>query len=108
MLASALYVMWVSTRTEVNGWEWTFIRAGFTIYSGWVTTATILNFTATLLHFGFSELSWLSEEYISIGIIYIAAVIYNVASYIELNPLFGAVFIWVIVAVRDDVIKENS
>ena len=34
--------------------------------------------------------------------------IYNVASYIELNPLFGAVFIWVIVAVRDDVIKENS
>jgi hypothetical protein len=96
MLVSAIYMMMESTRTEVNGWEWAFIRAGMTIYSGFLTTATILNFTVTLKFFGISEFSWISEEQITIVMLYIAFVIYNVASYVELNPLFGAVFLWTV------------
>ena len=107
MLGTALYMMMVSTRFEVNGWEWTFIRAGLSIYSGWLTTATILNFTATLKFFGFSGFTWLSEELITILILYTASLIYNLAAYIELNPLYGSVFIWVLIAIRVEVLSER-
>lgn len=107
MLASALYMMYVSNRMEVNGTEWVFIRGGLSIYCGWLTAATILNFTATLKHFGFDGFSWYSEEAITITILYIAALIYNLTSYIELNPLYGAVFIWVVVAIRNEIINSR-
>ena len=32
-----------------------------------------------------------------------ALAIYNLASYIELNPLYGSVFIWVVVAIRSNI-----
>jgi hypothetical protein len=107
MTASAAYMMFVSVREQVNGWEMAFIRGGLTIYTGWLTSATILNFTAMLKDtFGFSEFEWYSEENITITILYVAFFIYELASYTELNPLYGAVYIWVAVAVRDNIIKE--
>ena len=107
MLVTAIYMMMVSTRAEVNGWEWTFIRAGLSIYTGWLTTATILNFTATLKFFGFEGFTWFSEELITIVILYTASLIYNLASYIELNPLYGSVFIWVLIAIRNESLNER-
>ena len=110
MLASSLAMMVISTRMEVNGWEWTFIRGGFSVYSGWLTAATILNITAILSYFGFEGFNWFSEEAITITILYVAGLIYNLASFIEFNPLYGAVlavFIWVVVAIRYDVITER-
>ena len=107
MLASALFAMVMSLRMQVNGWEWSFIRGGFSLYSGWLTAATILNITAMLTFFGFTGFDWYSEEAITITILYVAGLIYNLASYIELNPLYGAVFVWVVVAIRYDVITER-
>ena len=106
MTASAVYMMMQSTRMEVNGWEWAFIRAGLSIYTGWLTSATILNFTATLKEFGFSGFDWYSEEAITITILWIAFLIYTLASLFELNPLYGGVFVWVAVAIRNEIINE--
>ena len=107
MTASAVYMMMQSTRAEVNGWEWTFIRGGLSIYTGWLTAATILNFTAMLVDtFSFKEFSWFSEEQITITVLYVAFIIYNSASYFELNPLYGSVFIWVMGAIRNNVIND--
>lgn len=107
MIGSALFMEVVSMRMEVNGWEWVFIRGGISIYCGWLTAATILNFTATLKHYGFEGFDWYSEEAITITILYIAWFIYTLASYVELNPLYGAVFMWVCLAIRSEIIAER-
>lgn len=108
ILGSALAIMVMSLRMKVNGWEWTFIRGGFSLYSGWLTIATILNLTAMLTFFGFRGFDWYSEEAMTITMLYIAGFIYNLASYIELNPLYGAVFVWVCLAIRSDIITDNK
>jgi hypothetical protein len=61
MLATNVYIMMVSTRTNVNVTEWIGLRAGFGIYSGWVTAATILNATFLLKYFDYTEV-WSQAE----------------------------------------------
>ena len=55
MLATNIYIMMVSDRTTVNVTEWIGLRGGFSIYSGWVTAATILNATFLLKFFGVED-----------------------------------------------------
>ena len=55
LLASTVYMMMLSTRTSVNIWEWMFIRGGMSIYSGWLTAATILTATTTLQSLGMMD-----------------------------------------------------
>ena len=106
MLATAVYMMMVSTRQVVNWWEAVFIRGGMTIYSGWLTTATILNIVIALKFLGVKDPDIpITEEITSIILLYVAAIIYNLASYIELNPLYGAVFIWVVYAIRNEILE---
>ena len=109
MLATNSYMMAASLREKTNYWEWVGLRAGMTIYSGWVTAATILNATFMLKRFGVADpnISFLNEEQWTVIILYIALVIYNLAASIEINPLFGSVFIWVITAIIAN-IKEKG
>lgn len=109
MLATNIYIMMVSDRTSVNVTEWISLRGGFSIYSGWVTAATILNFTFMLKQFGVADpdIPWVDEEQITIGILFVALAIYNLASYIELNPLYGTVFIWVVMAIRSNIVNYH-
>lgn len=109
ILITNLYIMMVSTRNEANWIEWIAIRAGFSIYSGWVTAATILNVTYMLKSWGLSnaKIDWLDEEITTIVIVWIAWLIYSVASLVERNPMFGAVFIWVITAIRNNAIEKE-
>lgn len=93
----------ISTRAKVNTCEWISIRCGFTIYAAWVTTATILNITHMLKSFGVED-----GETLSIIILWIALVIYNVVTCIERNPLFGGVFIWVINAIHYNIVNKKS
>ena len=110
ILGTNLYMMMMSTRNETNWIEWILIRGGFSIYSGWVTAATILNVTYMLKSWGLNEtdVDWLDEEITTVVILWIAFAIYNLATYIERNPLYGAVFIWVITAIRNNVIEKGS
>ena len=89
-----------ATRAKVNAVEFISLRLGLSIYSGWVTAATILNATFTLKSFGMKdpELGSFDEEKWSILVLYVALVIYNIASWREKNPVFGCVFIWVLQA----------
>ena len=100
MTVSAVYMMMQTTRSEVNGAEWTFLRGGMSIYAGWMTAATIVSIPGALKFFGFSGFSWYSEEQITITVLYVALVIFSLASWLELNPLYGAIFLWVTIAIR--------
>ena len=112
MLATKIYIMMVSDRTSVNVTEWIGLRGGFSIYSGWVTAATILNATFLLKFFGVEDpegvfWSLINEEQATIIILYVATFIYNLASYTEMNPLYGSVFIWVVTAIRSNIVNNK-
>jgi len=96
MVITQIYMMQKSTRAKINTIEFISIRCGITIYTGWVTAATILGVTYVLQCFGMdtNESTW------AVNILYIALFIYVLASFMERNPLYGAVYIWVLIAIN--------
>lgn len=78
--------------------ELIFLRGAFSIYMGWVTAATILNIAFALKSWG---MSGDYEVKVSVAILVVAEVIYCLFSFVENNPLFGAVYIWVLFAIKD-------
>ena len=108
IISTAVYMMMKTTRAKLNAWEFVSLRLGISIYSGWLTAATILNVTYMLKCFGVKdpELGSFGEEGWTILILYVAFLIYNVVSYVEKNPVYGSVFIWVIFAIINN-LKEN-
>jgi hypothetical protein len=101
MLVSQFYIMRKSCEVKVNIVEFVAIRIGFTLYTGWVTAATILGVTYFLLSLGmknpnagFDESTW------SVIILWVALMIYVAASIYERNPLYAAVYIWVVFAIK--------
>lgn len=92
--------MKLSLRNKVNWIEWIGLRAGFSLYSGWVTAASIVNVSIYLRSVGLKEPDIaISEETASIIIVWVAYAIYNAVIYYEKNPLFGLVLSWVAVAI---------
>jgi len=64
MLSSNIFMMTKSTSTGVNVTEWISMRGGFSIYSGWVTTALILNVSFLLKSIGVADpdIPYVDEE----------------------------------------------
>jgi benzodiazapine receptor len=105
MLVTQIYVMRLTTRNKVNTWEFITLRCGFTIYSGWVTAATILNVTFFLKSLGLKndeadKDAGISEDTWSVIILWVALCVYILASFFERNPLYALVYIWVLVGIR--------
>ena len=65
---------------------------------GWGTAALILNIAFMLKSWG---VVGDFEVTVSVIILWVALVIYVIYSFLERNPLFGAVYIWVLFAIRD-------
>ena len=109
MLATADWMMVITGREPVTWIEIFTLRAPFAIYAGWLTAATILNSSYAFMILGMKDdapddallkpLMFMSEETYTTIILWIAFVIYEIASWSERNPLFGSIFIWVIAAV---------
>ena len=115
MLASQVYIMRSTTRSKVNTWEFVTLRCGFTIYTGWVTAATILNTTFFFKSLGMEgDGAGLAEDTWCVVILWVALCVYVLASFMERNPLYAAVYIWVLVAIRknhddpEDVLKYSE
>lgn len=81
LLVSTVYMMMMSTRTSVNVWEWIFIRAGMSIYSGWLTAATILTASTTLQKLGMMDpnIIYGNEQQWTVLTLWIALAVYTVA-----------------------------
>jgi len=90
-LATALYMLWISHRNNVNAAEFVTIRVMLSLLAGWVTAATILNISIVLKDAGMTgEKTW------GWIILIVAFVIYSAFVLIERNFLYGAVFVWVL------------
>jgi len=80
-----------------------FFRGGFSIYVGWLTAASILNVCFLLKALGVDPQNTNvdNEMFWSKAVLIVALVLYNAYSFAGRNPLFGSVFIWVLLAIKD-------
>ena len=108
MLGSAYYLMFASLRATNNWMEFITMRMGFSVYAGWLTAATILNISFVLQWAGLKgpDLA-ISEEIIGVIKIWLAFVVYEFVSYFDRNPIYGAVFIWVLAAIMVSINDER-
>ena len=72
------------------------LRIGFTIYSAWLTAATILGFSIALKASGVDDaaLGFGFEEQFSIVLLWVSMGVYIATSWWLKNPLFAAIFFW--------------
>jgi len=100
LLYTCLHLMLLVSQNKLNLAEFIFLRVGISIYTGWVTAATILNAAFVLINTGMNVDKGFNEEGWSKAILIVAFILYNIVMYLELNPLFGAVYVWVLFSIR--------
>lgn len=126
ILATNLAMMTISMRNKVWWPEMLTVRMPFTLYSGWITAATILSvstFLKSMGMYGTSEYEiplndiaepWLDfmmfmpEEAYGCITLWVAFAIYEIAAWSERNPVFGSVFTWASIAVLYYEIAERE
>jgi len=111
MLATNTFMMYKATETPdyVSPTELISMQGGFSIYSGWVTAATILNAAYVLKRIGVADpnIPYFDEEQISVFVLYVAFIIYNWVAYNDRNPVYGGVFLWVLVAIEMNLMNNE-
>lgn len=95
-------MMYKATETYASPIEWISMRGGFSIYSGWVTAATILNLAFVLKRLGVADpnIPFFDEEELSIFMLYAVFLIYNYVAFDDHNPIYGGVYLWVLAAIH--------
>lgn len=86
------------------------MRIGFSLYCGWLTTASILNFIFIGAAWNKKKNNLSEDEYqkysdeedstYSIIILYFALIVYTVIMTFEKNPVYGIVFLWALKAIK--------
>lgn len=89
---------------ETIGFKW-----GTSVYSGWLSAATILNTSIVLKHSGIAD-GW-NEELWAVIILWVAVAIYGVNSFLNNDPVYAGVFVWACFGIRsqneNDMIEAN-
>lgn len=101
LLGTCLFMMMIVSRNNLNKFEVISAYTGFSMYAGWVTTATILNIAFCLKGVGFNV-----GSNVSCYILWIVQIIYIIISYKEQNVVYGTVWLWAAFAILNRQ-KEN-
>lgn len=101
LLATSIYIMYFTGREVMaNFVEFIGLYVGFSMYAGWVTTATVLNIMFCVKGSGFSEEKMdIDESNIACYILWAITIIYIVVSSIENNIVYALIWIWAVVAI---------
>ena len=94
MLLLALEMMIPFSRTKLNTFEALVCYPAFSLYAGWLTSATILGFCFCLSNAGLNEKEGTNETTYAIIMYWVAEVVFMIASYREQNVVYGSVWIW--------------
>jgi hypothetical protein len=115
------------------------MKIGFSIYSGWLGSATILNAFILLKHVGaFGENEWIkndpsqnsnnsnisntttttttsqkyaqtaAEQNFAVFVLWMVFGLYNLGSWVGRNPIFGAVLLWTLTAIRGKQVQNKA
>lgn len=93
-------VMYYSLFDTLTAIELIGLRGGFSIYSGWVSGASILNICHTLKAYGISKENGYNEVRQCTVTTWIAFAIYATAGVLLRNPLYSLIFMHVLNALR--------
>ena len=103
MLVTSVQVMNIASSSKLTGMNFWGLRVGFSVYSGWLTAATILNVCISLKYYGFNSTEAnIDETMHGVAILIVAAVIYMLAAYSYRNPVMPCVYILALFAIRDN------
>jgi len=99
LLATGVKIMMLASRAELTKFERFIIGGGFTLYNGWVSAATILNVSFFLKSCGLGkDQEW--ETAVTCSVLVVGWFVYLFVAFTEMNPLFGLVYIWPLLAIR--------
>ena len=88
--------------TGINMTEMISLRGLMSIYAGWLSAASILGMGVFLQSLGMTDENGYNETAWSVAMLWVALAIYAANTYVNSDPLFGAVFIWVGLGIRDN------
>ena len=94
----ALLVTLIVINFRIRELPYTFIKAAFGVYLGWICIATIANVTALLVNYGWTGFG-LPEVIWAIGMIVTGALITSFALYTLTNPYIGLSVIWAFIGI---------
>ena len=100
LTVTTVWIMMITTRNKLSWTEIIGLRSAFSIYGGWLTAATILNISIILKDLGMNDTSEnmvLTEEIWTAIMLWVAFAVYLTATLTEKNPLFGAIYVWVLI-----------
>jgi len=104
MLYTAIVVLNKASKVKVSVTEMIGLRIGFSIYSGWLTAATILNVMFCLKAFGLyaDPADKEAETKFGVAVLCFAECLYIGLSLWLRNPLYAAVWLWAMGAIRSE------
>lgn len=103
-LATALKILSIVDKANLTWTEAVLVRTTFSIYGGWITTATILGFAILLKTWGVGT----DEEPLGCIFIIFAFVIFTLVSWRQKNPMYCFVFIWASGAILSQLQNKKS
>ena len=107
LLATCLILM--SRTSNGGGLNWTeyiSMNIGFSVYAGWVTSATILKVWFLLKSWGVQEPQY-DEEKLGVITLWLALAVYVGITVYGGHSWYGAVFVWTILAIRNNGLKHG-
>jgi translocator protein len=111
MLATALIMGKRAVNNHLSVPEMIGFRLGVSIYSGWLSTATILGAAIMFKTWGWSSANGDDEVIPTVVMLWIAFVIYCVNTFLNRDPIFGGVYIWACFGIKsrqtDPTIESN-
>jgi hypothetical protein len=85
-------------RASLSKLEVAFIRVPFSILAGWLTAATILN-SCIMLDCVIEADDQVQSNFCCV-MIYIAWIVYVIATFTQKDPLYGAIWLWTLTAIK--------
>lgn len=98
LLAACLFLINLKLRETVSLREYWFAKAPFSVYFGWVTAATLVNFAVLLVHWNIS-LSATAWMWLGIGLILLAAALAVIVRIRLNNYLYPLAIAWALTGI---------
>ena len=113
MFATALIPAMLACEAADNGelQDWqvvTGLRVGMSVYSGWLTVASILSLSLIFKFLGMNDQNGYSEEFWTCALLWIAFVIFGATTYLNNDPVYGAVLVWAGLGIRAENVLESD
>ena len=102
MLFTAFWIMQSANRAKLNLIETITLRGGYSIYAGWMISATTLSTIWFFNNVGVAQPKQMpfDQGEALARILWVCQPIFMILSFYEKNPLFGSVFVWTIIGMH--------